>query len=480
MSELLLILKGSHPVLSVLLWMTLAMVVLYFARSQVHQAIGAMSRVVANAMRLAAHAVLLGEQRLNRRNKEVLLAEGAEEVEKEIEREFHRIESVVRRDLQGYPTLHRNMSDLITRIDEDYRRSTETPPSPPAWIEAVRSLANLPDGGDKMMAGIMSEIRKTVNRQHKMAIAEFRKQSSVRHGLLKKMAPFWRKLGRTVEDVGKTITGLYERGAMIDRKMDDYKEILAGSNRMERRLSSSSMTQFFIAGLVLLIAIGGAVINFNLIALPMSEMVGGGSYIGPFKTSNVAAMVIILVEVTMGLFLMESLRITRLFPIIGMMDDKMRMRLIWISFAILLTLAGIESALAFMRDRIAADLEALRQSLAGVKAVQGRQSWIPTVGQMLLGFILPFALTFVAIPLESFIHSSRTVLGMSVAGLLRIVAVILRLIGNIAVYLGKAFISFYDLLIFPLLWVDEKIFAGRKAKPSATPKEETFKEAVKQ
>src|SRR3972149_5346586 len=26
----------------------------------------------------------------------------------------------------------------------------------------------------------------------------------------------------------------------------------------------------------------------NLIALPMSEMVGGGSYIGPFKTSNVA------------------------------------------------------------------------------------------------------------------------------------------------------------------------------------------------
>ena len=31
--------------------------------------------------------------------------------------------------------------------------------------------------------------------------------------------------------------------------------------------------------------VGGAVINFNLIALPMSEMVGGGSYIGGWKST---------------------------------------------------------------------------------------------------------------------------------------------------------------------------------------------------
>ena len=70
------------------------------------------------------------------------------------------------------------------------------------------------------------------------------------------------------------------------------------------------------SGLDVVIAAGGAVINFNLIALPMSEMVGGGSYIGDWKTSDVAALVIILVEVAMGLYLMESLRITRLFPVI--------------------------------------------------------------------------------------------------------------------------------------------------------------------
>jgi len=197
-----------------------------------------------------------------------------------------------------------------------------------------------------------------------------------------------------------------------------------------------------------------------LIALPMSEMVGGGSYIGQFKTSNVAALVIILVEVAMGLYLMESLRITKLFPVIGSMDDKMRRKMIWVTFSILLILASVESALAFMRDRIAADMQALRQSLAGVEEVQSVNSWIPTVGQMVMGFILPFALTFVAIPLESFVNSSRTVMGMVMVGLLRATAFLLRLVGNISKHLGELLVNLYDILIFPPLWL-EKLIRGQ-------------------
>ncbi len=293
---------------------------------------------------------------------------------------------------------------------------------------------------------------------------EYRKASQERHALLNKMMPFWRKLGETLEQVGKTITGLFERSELITAKMDEYEQIRAGEDQAERRLSSSSLTQFFISGLVMLIAIGGAIINFNLIALPMSEMVGGGSYIGNFKTSNVAALVIILVEISMGLFLMESLRITHLFPVIGQLDDRMRKRMIWISFVILFTLAGVESALAFMRDRIAADMEALRQTLAGADVVKTQvESIIPTAGQMVMGFVLPFALTFVAIPLESFIHSSRTVIGIVAAWTLRATAFGLRLIGNIINHIGKALIALYDLLIFPAIWIEEKF--QREPKP---------------
>ena len=458
---------ASHPTIAWPVFVLVLIILLYLARHQMHRLIKSFSRVTSQALRLASKSLILAERRLKLRNREVLLASGAVEVEKELEREFHRVDAVVKRDLQTYPAFHRSMSDLITRIDEDYRKSTEVPPSPPAWIAAIEAVAQVPntDGG---VAEILGEINRTLDKHHKASMDEYRKSSQERHALLNKMMPFWRKLGETLEQVGKTITGLFERSELISAKMDEYEGIRAGEDQAERRLSSSSLTQFFISGLVMLIAIGGAIINFNLIALPMSEMVGGGSYIGNFKTSDVAALVIILVEISMGLFLMESLRITHLFPVIGQLDDRMRKRMIWISFIILFTLAGVESALAFMRDRIAADMEALRQSLAGAEVVKTQvESIIPTAGQMVMGFVLPFALTFVAIPLESFIHSSRTVIGISVAWGLRATAFLLRLVGNIINHVGKALIALYDLLIFPALWIEERFH--REPKPEKKP-----------
>ncbi len=160
----------------------------------------------------------------------------------------------------------------------------------------------------------------------------------------------------------------------------------------------------------------GAFINFHLIALPMSEMVGASSHVGSLMVSDVAALVIILIEIAMGLFLMESLRVTRLFPVIGMLDDVLRKRLGYVAFVILFALAGVEASLAYMRDMLAADSAALAQSLAGSVAVEAEFRWIPAVGQMVMGFMLPFALTFVAIPLESFIRSFRTVGGTTSSG----------------------------------------------------------------
>jgi hypothetical protein len=461
------------PYLSLVAWLFVMVVLLYFARTPAHQALRAMSRIVHSAMRLASRSVLKAEASLRERNRQVLLAAGAEAVERGTEREFHRVGLTVERDLQCYPALHRSLSDLVVRIDEDYRESTESPPSPPGWVQAVEAVAKIPSKGDGMVSRILEDIKKTLDDHHKEAMVEYRKASRKRHGLLRRMMPYWRKLRDTLEDVGKTITGLEERAQVIDRHMEEYRHIRAGTDRAERSLSSSAMVQFVISAFVLAIAAGGAFINFNLIALPMSEMVGGGIYVAGFKVSYVAALVIILVEATMGLFLMESLRITRLFPVIGALDDKIRVRMIWISFAILLTLAGVESALAFMRDRIAQDMQALRQTLAGVEHAELQSSnWIPTVGQMVMGFVLPFALTFVAIPLESFVHSSRIVLGGLLRMLLRGLAFVLRFLGLLFHYLGEFLISTYDLVIFVPLWV-ERLVRARGAEARQTHKEVT-------
>jgi len=216
----------------------------------------------------------------------------------------------------------------------------------------------------------------------------------------------------------------------------------------------------------LLIAIGGAVINFNLIARPMSEMVGGTARIMGFQTSNIAALVIILVEMAMGLFLMESMRITRLFPVIGALNDKLRVKMIWISFTILTILATVEAGLAFMREIMMQDAAATRAALRGgetTEIVQSSFLWITTAAQMGMGFILPFALTFVAIPLESFIHSFRTVIGVLAVGGLRSLAWFLRFVGDISRFISNTFVHTYDLIIFLPLWI-EKVIQGKQAE----------------
>jgi hypothetical protein len=455
--------------LDVLILFVLVSVALYLAREPFHRAIQSLSRVVHNGMRLAARSVNISEARLVERNRDVLIAEGKENAERIIEREFERLSNAVNRDLQKYPQLHRQLADTVTKLEDNYAESAEIQPELPAWMPVIESISRIDHKGDAMVANILEEIHKTLEDQHKSAIDDYRSNCTNRHRILHRMMPFWRQVIKKLDRVGASVKRLSSRAASVDRYIQDYEDIRSQTDKAARRLSSSSLTQFFISGLVLAIAFGGALVNFNLIALPMSEMVGGASYIGSFKTSDVAGLVIILVELTMGLFLMESLRITRLFPIIHSMDDRMRFWMIWITLTLLATLAGVESALAFMRDQIAHDMEMLRQTLSGVDKSSLPASMIPTIGQMVMGFILPFALAFVAIPLESFISSARTVLGICGAWGLRVTAFGLRLTGNIALYFGKFTVDLYDVLIFPGLWA-ETVFrrspSALEAKPA--------------
>lgn len=469
-----------------LIWFLILAVFLYIARDPAHHAINALSRVIHNAMRLSAIAVLRWENWMLQRNKDVLLAQGREAAERMIEREFERIDATVRRDLAEYPALHRQLSEKVTQLDEDYQSSIEVPPAPPGWVKAVDAVAKIPAKGDPVVSNILEDIHTSLEKASEDAIEQCRKSSRDRHQILKGMMPHWRKVTRGLSEVNANVESLLERSKSIDRHMTDYENIVQGTNQAVRTLSSSSLTQFFVAGFVLLIALGGAMINFNLIATPMSEMVGGTSRIMGYPVSNIAAMVIILVEISMGLFLMEALRITRLFPVIGALDDKLRRVILWAAFIFLFSLAGIEAGLAYMREILMQDAAATRALLRAdgvTEIVQNSHLWITTAAQMGMGFILPFALTFVAIPLESFVHSTRTVLGVLAVTLLRLLTWGLRFAGNVARFSGRLMTNVYDLLIFAPLWV-EQLIKGESGKKQSNeedePGAETFSQPVAQ
>lgn len=446
------------PLLILMIW-----IVMCLARKPFHRSMDAFSRIIHNGMRLAAASVKLGERRLRERNREVLMAAGLEMAEHKVEREFDRISFAVQRDLEGFPQLQRKINEELQKLEEDYEKCGEIPQNLPDWVKVIDAIANIKPSGDRMVVNMLEEIHGTLCDHHKAAVEQHRHDISKRHGILSRMLPLWRGLQKIMAGVERSTNNLSQRSNKIDRYMDTYEKTHNQTNFAERQLSSSSLTQFFVSGLVLAITAIGAVINFNLVALPMSEMVGGASYIGPFLTSDVAGMFIVSLEIVVGVFLMDALRVTRLFSIFGSMDDNKRKFFFWVLLAMLTILATVESSLAFMRDRIATDMEALRQSLAGVEPTAVATSIIPTIGQMVLGFILPFILTCVAIPFESFVSSSRTLLGIIAVWSLRIIATLLRLMGNMGFYSGRLVVNLYDLIIFPSIWIEELL--GRKLSP---------------
>ncbi|NIR31209.1 MAG: hypothetical protein GWN84_18245 [Gammaproteobacteria bacterium] len=459
---------APDPIVSGLIWFVVLTVGLYLARTPMHQAIKSSTRVLHNAFRITATSVLHAERKLDQRNREVLLSTGREAAERIIEREIERMDATIRRDLAEYPSLHRKISEALAKIDEDYKQSSEVPPSPLAWTQAVEAVAKIPSKADPMVVEILEDIHKSLIKAHDKALVEYRKASSNRHNLLKNIIPHWRGIQKRLEEVDKHVNSLLERSAIIGRHIDDYKEILGKTDRAIRILSSSALNQFFISAFVLAVAVGGAVINFSLIARPMAEMVGGQTLVAGWRIADVAALVIILVEISMGLFLMESLRITRLFPVIAALKDVVRYRMVWITFSILFILASVEAGLAFMREMLLEDELATSALLRGDELATGvgEFTWITTAAQMCMGFILPFALVFVAIPLESFVHSMRTVLGMLGVIFLRALAYVLRLMGNVARHAGSVLRDVYDLIIFVPLWIERiaKVNGRKKRK----------------
>jgi hypothetical protein len=455
----------DNAALSFVVLLIVAMGFFYAARRSMHQLIRSLGHATAGPLRIGARWLLSTAQAMNQRNKAVLLAHGQQEIGQRLEREFERVSAVVARDLQGYPALQRKLLDEITRIEEDYKKCGEVPPPAPDWVDAVKGVADIKSSGNEMVQSILKDIQKSVNTIHDKALSEYRKSYESRHKILASFMPFWRSVDKTLTTVDKKLVDLQDAGKSIDGHMKKYEQIAAKTDKAEHALAVSALTQFCIALIVMLVAVGGAFINFKLIALPMSEMVGAGDYLtSSLRTSDVAALVIILVEVSMGLFLMETLRITHLFPVIANLNDRSRRRMMWVSLTLLVILATVEAALALMRDMLIADKQALVQSLATVQQVAVSDGWvakIPTAGQMLLGFILPFALTFVAVPLESLIHSSRSVGGVALTSLVRALALLLRVLGNVVRHASRVLIHMYDVFIVVPLLIERLVNRSR-------------------
>ena len=274
-----LLLWPENPGLSLVVFAVLAMGFMYAARRPVHELLRALGQMIGGPLRIAARSLAQAAADIHQRNKAVLLAHGRQEVGSRVEREFERLAAIVTRDLQGYPTLQRKLLDEITKIEEDYKKCGEVPPPPPDWTDAVAAVANVKSAGNELVLRVLEEIKRSVTTIHDKAIGEYRKSYETRHKILESFMPFWRSVDKNLAQVEKNLASLQSSVSTVDAHMTKYEAINAATDKAQHALTVSAFTQFFISLLVMTVAAGGAFINFKLIALPMSEMVGAGDYI---------------------------------------------------------------------------------------------------------------------------------------------------------------------------------------------------------
>jgi hypothetical protein len=126
-------------------------------------------------------------------------------------------------------------------------------------------------------------------------------------------------------------------------------------------------------------------------------------------------------------------------------------------------MASIEAGLAYMRELLLQDelhtSAVLRgdSESNGLSGIIGNNIWITTGAQMGMGFVLPFALIFVAIPLETFVHSLRTVLGAIGLGILRAIATVFHILAAGFKQLGLLITRLYDLPLFLPLYLETRM-----------------------
>lgn len=390
----------------------------------------------------------------------VLLAAGKVELQGKMGREFHRIDTGFANRLRHYSELHRKLDGLVQKLDNSYAECGVVPPEVPGWTSTVETISQLPTSGDPNVQKVLESIRKSLQDAEKKALHSHREDTARRHKLLGGMLNPIKEIKNLMGRMQDAVTRSLETTAKIDGYVNEYEQIRKSEEEANRALTYSAFKLFVTSLIVLGIAVGGAFINFNLIALPMSELVPAGARVGGIPVATVSALVIVLMEAAVGIFIMDMLGITELFPRLAAMPQSQRRMILGVSLGGLFFLASVESSLAILREHIVAADAALKMSLAGVDnaaVFNASTSKIPVIGQAVLGFVLPWILAMVAVPLEMLLDSGRHVGASFASFTLSLVGNGLKIVGHSLNAVFMLLPNVYDVYIAVPLRIEQMV-----------------------
>jgi hypothetical protein len=458
------------PGVSIAVWIAASMLFLFLAREPVHKMIQAFSDATAGGLRKAAEWMKKAAHAMREKDRKVLLESGVARIQGEILQEFTKIDMANTKALAGYPKLQFKLADRISQLESDYDDCGQITPEAPGWSDVIESIGRAQSpSNDRIIEKMLSEMHKSAVEGEKKALSEFRDATSKRHKILSSMSPLWKRVEKVSKEINGKVDKVMENSKNIEKYMKRYEKISSAEPESIDMLSSKVTKLFIISAIVIAVGLVGAFINFNLIALPMSELVPAGVRVAGMQVSEVSALVIVSLELVMGIFLFEAIGVTNTFPQISNMTSGKRKIILYGCLLGLLFLSTVEASLAVLREDLAGAKTALDMSLSGGTAAiaENINSHITLIGQALLGFVLPWILAVIAIPLEMFIEASQHAFARVYTILITLLCHLATVIAYLIEGLFKIIMHLFDIYIIIPVQI-ANLFTGKMDSKSVS------------
>jgi hypothetical protein len=425
---------SEYPFAAVAIFIVSGVAALYLSRHSSYRLIERISRSGHRFARLTARSCVALAERIDARNREVMLALQMEITKRQLEREFQRVAVAVEQDMTKFQHLERSINEHVNVMEEDFERSAQVPPSPPGWVDAVDAIAKLQTETNPEPVGrVLQDIHNSVLDQQREVMREYRWAVNARHKILADLRPLWRGVSKQMVTVGRDSRDLLARAHRIDTQMAAFRELCA--NRVDARVESF-LARWLISFALSAAALVLAVLNVNLLTSPLANLMPA-----PGATNLLTAMAFTLAIMAAALVLSEATQVSRLLPLIGGLPQRSRVAMGILSCVLLLALASGE-ALLLKSSAMA------RSADVGSAAAWGAGS---------AGFVVPLLLGLLSPALEAFLATSRPVAAAAAVASLMLLSVLLRLIGRAWLECGRLLRRLYDVLLFIPLAIEQAI-----------------------
>lgn len=459
------------PLLSALIWAVVIMAVGYLARQPAHRLIVSVFRALRQLLRLLSLQADGTFRKLQVWTSDIAVAQARAAAMRQIQWDYDRLAVRVESELADTPGLRHRLAEQLTEIEADFRRSVEPPVEPPAWGQIADTVGRLADDHTGQVARILEDIRDGMAQYRADARDAQRRASHRRYLLLYRTRPRWRRVQRVLDHLDDRLARLQSRIDGLRERIKAFDEMRKADRPTLASLVAACVWRCLMATVALVVAGGGVVVLATLVVDPLRAMMGEGALAFGLPGYAITGGILVFFQLVLGVVMMETLRATDMFPGIGALDASLRRLLFWASFGLMLILASSGAVLHYSLAETGLVAGSTTITLGNDALVL---SLLTSVTHAVMVFLLPFVLVLAVLPLSVFARTARVVFAAALTLLVRSVAVSTRVLALMSRLAGSLAVQLYDVIIFLPLWIEGHMERRRQAvRTAAAAPEET-------